>query len=98
MFTAIFLSLFFSAWLVLGFVAWLTVSVATRGHAGLAMLPLCMLTGVVAGLAVPLLGKDDGAGIWWSMAAALVAPALLMAARRFALPARDTGLPEAPSR
>lgn len=88
MFTAIFLSLFFAAWLILGFLPWLAFSVATRGNAGLGMLPLCLLTGVIAGLAVPLLGKDDGAGIWFSMLAALVAPTFLMAARRFALPAR----------
>lgn len=92
MFTAIFLSLFFAAWLFAGFLPWLAFSVATRGHAGLGMLPLCMVTGVIAGLAVPLLGKDDGAGIWISMLAALVAPTLLMAARRFALPARHPGV------
>lgn len=92
MFTAIFLSLFFAAWLFVGFLPWLAFSVATRGHAGLGMLPLCMLTGVIAGLAVPLLGKDDGAGIWISMVAALLAPTLLMAARRFALPARHPGV------
>lgn len=82
------MSLFVSAWLILGFLPWLAFSVATRGHAGLGMLPLCLLAAVVAGLAVPVLGKDDGDGIWLSMVAALVAPALLMAARRFALPAR----------
>lgn len=92
MFTAIFLSLLLSAWLILGFLPWLAFSVATRGNAGLGMLPLCLLTGVIAGLAVPLFGKDDGAGIWLSMVAALVAPALLMAARRFALPARHPGV------
>lgn len=90
MFTVIFLSLFLVAWLLLGFAVWLTVSVATRGNAGLGMLPLCLVAGIVAGLAVPLLGKDDDAGIWWSMAAAVVVPAMLMAARRLALPARDS--------
>lgn len=95
MFTAIFLSLFLSAWLVLGFLPWLAFSVATRGQAGLGMLPLCLLTGVVAGLAVPLLGKDDGEGIWISMLVALVAPAVLMTARRFALPTRHPGVTEA---
>lgn len=95
MFTAIFLSLFLSAWLILGFIPWLVFSVATRGHAGLGMLPLAMATGVIAGLGVPLLGKDDGAGIWWSMVAALAAPTLLMAARKFAVPARHPSIPAA---
>ncbi len=95
MFTAIFLSLFVGAWLILGFIPWLAFSVATRGHAGLGMLSLCLLTGVVAGLAVPLLGKDDGEGIWISMIAAVAAPALLMTARRFALPAQHPGVRQA---
>lgn len=85
MFAAIFISLFVAAWLILGFLPWLALSVATRGHAGLGMLPLSMLTGLVAGLSVPLLGKDDGEGIWISMIAAFVAPCFLLAARRFSL-------------
>jgi hypothetical protein len=84
-FAAIFITLFVAAWLILGFFPWLALSVATRGNAGLGMLPLSMLTGVVAGLSVPLLGKDDGEGIWISMIAALVAPCLLLAVRRFSL-------------
>ncbi|MEO8539182.1 MAG: hypothetical protein ABI577_05530 [bacterium] len=90
MFAAIFVSLFVAGWLLLGFLPWLVLSVTTRGNAGLANLPLCLLTAVVAGLAVPLLGKDDGAGIWFSMLAALVAPVLLLAARRFSLAQRPT--------
>lgn len=83
MFTAIFLSLFLAAWLLLGFLPWLMVSVVTRGRAGLGMLPLCLLAGLVGGFAVPLLGKDDGQGIWISMLAALVASSALIAARKF---------------
>lgn len=85
MFTLIFVSLFVAAWLLLGLAPWLVVSVATRGNAGLANLSLCMFAGLVGGLAVPLLGKDDLAGIWISMAAALVAPSFLLAARRWSV-------------
>lgn len=85
MFAAIFISLFVAAWLILGFLPWLVLSVATRGNAGLGMLPLSMLAGLVAGLSVPLLGKDDGAGIWISLIAAFLAPCFLLAARRFSL-------------
>lgn len=82
MFTLIFVSLFLVAWLFLAFVPWLVLSVATRGNAGLGNLPLCLFTGVVAALAIPVLGMEDERGIWLSMAAAFVAPSLLLAVRR----------------
>ena len=85
MYTLIFVSLYVIGWLILGFIPWLVLSVATRGDAGLGNLPLCLFAAVVAGLAVPLLGKDDAAGIWLSALAALVVPALLLAVRRFSL-------------
>ena len=84
MFTAIFLTLIVLGWLVLGFVPWLAWSVVSRGHAGLGMLPLCLLAAIVAGLAVPLLLRDDEWGLVWSAAAAAFASFILLAARRFA--------------
>ncbi len=84
-FEVIFVSLFVGAWLVCGFLPWLVLSVATRGGAGLLYLPLSMFTGLVGGLAVPLAGKDDVAGIWFSFAVAILAPSLLLAARRFSM-------------
>ncbi len=85
MFTLIFVSMFLAGWLFMALVPWMVLSVATRGNAGLSNLPLCLFAGVVGGLAVPLLGKDDVAGIWLSMLAALVVPALLLVARRMSL-------------
>ena len=85
LFDALFLSVFLSGWLICGFIPWLAVSVATRGEAGLAYLPLSMFAGVVAGLAVPVLGADGSKGIWLSCVAALSVPSLLLAARRFSL-------------
>ena len=82
MFTAIFLSLIVGGWLVLGFLPWLAWSVATRGHAGLGMLPLCLFAAIVAGLAVPLLIRDDGLGVALSATAAGVASVGLLTARR----------------
>ncbi len=84
-FENIFVALFLFAWLFCGFVPWLVSSVLSRGNAGLAYLPLSMFAAVVAGLAVPMLGKDDAAGIWLSFGAALAAPSLLLGARRFSL-------------
>ncbi|MBE0610323.1 MAG: hypothetical protein IH609_13165 [Dehalococcoidia bacterium] len=85
MFTLIFVSLFVAAWMLMGLIPWMVLSVATRGNAGLVNLPLCLFAGVVGGLAVPLVGKDDAAGIWLSVLAALVVPALLLVARRLSL-------------
>lgn len=85
LFTAIFLTLFITGWMIVGGIPWLILSVKTRGSAGLWYLPLSMLTGVVGGVAVPLLWLDNGTGIWVSFIAAFVMPSLLLAARRLSL-------------
>lgn len=81
LFDLIFLAAFLAGWLVCGFVPWLVASIITRGHAGLGMIPACLFAGLVAGLAVPVLGKDDAQGIWLSLLAALGASTLLIIAR-----------------
>jgi len=86
-FTLIFVSLFVTGWLVLGFLPWLAWSVATRGNAGLANLPFCLFAAVVAGLAVPILIRDDGLGLWLSAGAALAASFALLLARRLSVEA-----------
>ena len=86
MFTLIFMSLFLAGWLVCAAIPWFALSVKSRGNAGLRYLPLCLFAGVVAALAVPVLGLDDGRGLALSFVAAFSAPALLLAARRFSLP------------
>jgi len=86
-YTAIFLSIFVAGWLICAFVPWLVLSVLTRGDAGMAYLPLCLLAGVVAGFAVPILGLDDGTGLVLSFVAALVVPTLLLGISRFTRPA-----------
>lgn len=92
MYTFIFVSIMVVGWCVLGFIPWLAWSVATRGRAGLSNLPLCIFGATVAGLAVPLLGKDDGAGIWLSALAALSAATLLLAIRHLAIRGTDARL------
>ncbi len=81
MFTAIFVTLFVLGWLACGTLVWLACSVVTRGQAGLWYLPLCWFASLVAGLAVPILGKDDADGIWISLLVASATPAVLMLAR-----------------
>lgn len=85
LYTAIFVGLFVIGWLICSFVPWLAVSVATRGNAGLAMLPLCLFAGVVAGLAVPVFGLTDSTGLWLSFVLAAAVPAILLGFRRFSL-------------
>ncbi|MCA9830874.1 MAG: hypothetical protein R3B97_00205 [Dehalococcoidia bacterium] len=85
LFELIFLSLFITGWVVCGYLPWFLLSVFTRGNAGLVYLPLSVFTGVVAGLAVPLLGPRDVLGLWLSMAFAFLAPSVLLALRRFSL-------------
>ena len=83
LFDFIFLSLFLLGWLVCAFLPWLTLSVATRGDAGLGYLPLCLFAGVVAAVAVPVLGLDDSRGLVLSFVAAAAVPAVLLAVARY---------------
>jgi hypothetical protein len=85
LFEVIFLGLLVAGWLVVGVVPWMAVSVATRGEAGLANLPLCLVAAVAGGLLVPLVGLTDGTGLWLSFLAALLLPSGLMLARRLSL-------------
>lgn len=90
LFALVFVTLYALGWLALGFAPWLALSVATRGHAGLRLLPACLAAGVIGGLVVPLLIRDDGLGIALSFAAAFVLPCLLLAAARLARVPRAT--------
>jgi len=80
-------TLFVVTWSAIGIVPWLAVSVITRGHAGMAMLPLCMLASLAGGMLVPFLGFTAASGIWLSFIAALALSSLTILARRFAGPA-----------
>lgn len=95
LFTAIFLTLFITGWMIVGGIPWLVLSVKTRGSAGLWYLPLSMLAGAVGGVAVPVLWLDNATGIWVSFIAAFVVSSLLLAARRFSL--RPVVEPAAPN-
>lgn len=90
MYTGIFVTLYLFAWAFLALLPWLGLSVATKGRAGLWLLPLCLFSGIVAALAVPFAGATGWGGLWGSLAAAFLAPAGLLAASRWA---RLTSLP-----
>ena len=83
LFTLVFASIFVAGWSACGPVAWLVASVVSRGKAGLVFLPLAIFTANVAALTVPLVGFDGKGGLMASFGAALAAPAVLLAIRRF---------------
>ena len=82
-FDLVFVSVFLAAWGMAGFLPWLVFSVVTRGRAGLAMLPVSILVGVVAGIAGPALGWTDSLGLWASFGLAVIVPAALLLLRRW---------------
>lgn len=95
-FENIFVTLFLFSWVVCGAMAWLVYSVAARGHAGLVLLPLSMATGILGGIAVPLLLRDDAWGVPLSLVAAFILPGVLLAIRWYSLGAAGqpvSGLP-----
>ena len=77
LFDAIFLTLFFLAWVVLGGLPWLAWSVRRRAFGAIWALPFALLGGAGGGVLVPLLGLDDGIGVGVSMATAVAGGALL---------------------
>jgi hypothetical protein len=90
-FTLIFVGLMVAGWLFLSFLPWLVWSVVTRGNAGLVNLPLCLFAGVVAGLAVPILVRDDEWGLVWSGLAAVFVPFGLLVVRNVIVPEQPRG-------
>jgi hypothetical protein len=93
-FTLIFVSLLVAGWLFLAFLPWLAWSVATRGNAGLSNLPLCLFAGVVGGLAVPILVRDDEWGLLVSALAAVLLPLGLLALRHAAVRPATANTPD----
>ena len=83
MFAAIFLTLIIGGWLITASFPWFLLSLATRGNAGLGMLPLSWVAGLAGAFAVPLLGATDGNGLRLSFAAAFGAPVALLTIHRF---------------
>ena len=72
LFDAIFLTLFFLTWMLLGAIPWLAMGLRRRAHGALWALPFALLGGAGGGVLVPLIGLDDGWGIGLSMVGALL--------------------------
>ena len=77
LFDAIFLTLFFVTWALLGVLPWLTMGVLRRGQGAIWALPFAVLGGAAGGALTPLLGLDDAKGVGVSMVAAPLGGALL---------------------
>ena len=95
-FENIFVTVFVAAWVSCGAFAWLVFSAASRGKAGLGFLPISMAAGLVGGLSVPLLLRDDAWGIPLSVFAACALPAVLLGARKYSLFAASARPPVQP--
>ena len=67
-----FVIFFFAVWLFLGLIAWATVAVIKRGRGALPALPLALAGAALAGVIVPLLGMQNGAGFALSLCTATV--------------------------
>lgn len=79
MFEAIFLTLFFLTWAVLGGLVWLGWSVRRGAQGALWALPFGPLGGAAGGVLVPVLGLDNGVGVGVSMIGAVAGGAVLVA-------------------
>ncbi len=77
LFDAIFLTLFFLTWALLGLLPWLTMGVRRRGRGAIWALPFAVLGGAAGGALTPLIGLDDAKGVGVSMVAAPLGGALL---------------------
>jgi len=77
LFDAIFLTLFFLTWALLGLLPWLLQSVRRQAHGAIWAFPFTLGGGAAGGALIPLLGLDTGAGIGVSMLTALAGGALL---------------------
>ncbi len=84
-FDAIALTLLIAGWMVSGAIPWLVLSVVSRGNAGLAFLPVSMLTGAIGALVLPIVGATGLTGLLISFPVALIASAALLAARKLSL-------------
>lgn len=65
-----FVIFFFAVWLFFGLMSWAAVAVIKRGRGALAALPLALAGAALGGVAVPLLGMQNGAGFALSICTA----------------------------
>src|SRR5574341_2360438 len=67
----LFVVLFFAVWAFMGLLIWASVAVLRRGDGAIFALPLSLAGACAAGVALPLAGLDDGAGLLLSLVTAM---------------------------
>ena len=72
LFDAIFLTLFFLTWLLLGSLPWVALSLRRRARGALWALPFALLGGAAGGVIVPAVGLDNGLGVGISVLGAVL--------------------------
>jgi hypothetical protein len=71
-----FVLFFFVVWCFLGLTTWVVAAVIARGRGALPALPLALAAASAAGVAIPLAGLDNAAGLFLSLATAFIAGAV----------------------
>ena len=67
-----FIIVFLVIWAVIGTVPWAMAAIRLKGRGALLLLPLVVLSAVLAGILVPLAGARDVTGFWLSLVTALI--------------------------
>jgi hypothetical protein len=75
----LFVILFFTAWAFCGLIAWAALAVLKRGRGAAYALPASIAAACVFGVAIPLAGFDDQAGLLISVLAAVAGSLLAYA-------------------
>ena len=91
LFDAIFLTLFFLTWILLGGLPWIAVSLRRHADGALWALPFALMGGAGGGAVIPLLGPEDGMGVGISMVGALLGGGFLTGAAFRAWDTYDLG-------
>lgn len=92
-----FILVFVIIWAVIGTIPWAVAAIRMRGRGALHLLPLVVLSAVLAGIIVPLAGARGITGFWVSLLTAL-AGALIASSAGVAFLPRVLGLSEPPPR
>jgi hypothetical protein len=75
-----FVIVFLLIWAIIGSIPWAVAAIRMRGRGALPLLPIVVLSAILAGIIVPLSGAKDVTGFWFSLLTALVGAIIASAA------------------
>lgn len=67
-----FVIVFLLIWAVIGVIPWALAAIQMRGRGALPLLPIVILSAILAGIIVPLTGAKGVTGFWISLVTALI--------------------------